>query len=610
MFNQNSLLGTLKRSLNVLEKKDRRFLALILLISSLFTLLDLFAIGLVGLLGALSVSGVQSQVPTGRALQVLEFMNLDQFSFQNQVCILGLVTVFALLIRTIVSATLMKRVFSRLAKKGSEISSDLFGQINELDLSQVKQIGMVNIVTGLNAGVNSMVLGVIGTSIAIGSELVLLLVMMFGLFIIDPASALLILLFLVAGALTINFFLTKKIRGLSTEEARLNIESDEDAREFVNSFREIRVYGKSEKFHSKYSDRRTELSNVIAELTLMPNLTKYYVESAVIILAIMFSAFQFVINDAKQAIASLGVLILVSTRVVPSLLRIQQSSLFIKRSAAVASKTLDLATAIAFNPNSKKFYESKKLPHEGSWSAMIELNKVSFRYSDSSVDQLTDISLKISEGEFVAIVGPSGAGKSTLVDLILGILTPSKGAVFISGMTPEQALKANKGKVAYVSQITSLINGSLLENITFEREIDVNGRLNLDRALKGASLENLIESLDRGLETTITDSENLMSVGQRQRVGIARALFVNPTLLIMDEPTSALDAQTERAISDSINTLRGKSTIVVIAHRLSTITNADRILYLDNGMILHEGTFESLRATVPNFDEQARLLGL
>ena len=610
MLSHNSLVGTLRRSLRLLEKRDRRFLFLVLLVSSLFTLLDLFAIGLVGLLGALSVSGVQSQAPTGRVMQLLEFVNLDQFSFQSQVCILGLITVLALLIRTIISATLMKRVFSRLAKKGSEISSELFGQISKLDLAEIKQIGVVNIITGLNAGVNSMVLGVIGTSIAIGSELILLLVMMFGLFIIDPASALLILLFLTAGVFLMNLALSKKIRALSKAEARLNIESDEDAREFVNSFREIRVYGKSEKFHSKYSLRREELSSVIAELTLMPNLTKYYVESAVIILAIMFSAFQFVINDAKHAIASLGVLILVSTRVVPSLLRIQQSSLFIKRSAAVASTTLDLAAGVGFNPNAKTFNSSHEVSHTVPWRAIVELNRVFFRYPNSSVDQLTDISLKIYEGEFVAIVGPSGAGKSTLVDIILGILTPSSGSVFINRMSPEQALEANAGKVAYVSQTTSIINGSLLENITFESGITAIERVNLDRALIGASLGNLVESLDGGLETMITDSENLMSVGQRQRVGIARALFVNPTLLIMDEPTSALDAQTERVISESISALRGISTIVVIAHRLSTITNADRILYIDKGMILHEGTFESLRATVPNFDEQARLLGL
>lgn len=610
MLSNNSLVGTLKRSLSLLGQKDRRFLVLVLLISSFFTLLDLLAIGLVGLLGALSVSGVQSQAPTGRVMQLLKLVNLDQFSFQNQVCILGLITVLALLIRTIVSATLMKRVFSRLAKKGSEISSELFSQIRKLDLAEIKQIGVVNIITGVNAGVNSMVLGIIGTSIAIGSELILLLVMMFGLFIIDPASAFLILLFLTAGVLVMNLFLSKKIRALSKAEAHLNIESDEDAREFVNSFREIRVYGKSEKFHSKYSLRREELSSVIAELTLMPNLTKYYVESAVIILAIVFSAFQFVINDAKNAIASLGVLILVSTRVVPSLLRIQQSTLFIKRSAAVASTTLDLAAGVGFNPNAKILNTNDEISSTVPWRANIELDRVYFRYPNSSVDQLTDITLKISEGEFVAIVGPSGAGKSTLVDLILGILTPSSGSVFINRMNPELALKANTGKVAYVSQTTSIINASLLENITFESRITAIERANLDRALIGASLGNLVESLDSGLETMITDSENLMSVGQRQRVGIARALFVNPTLLIMDEPTSALDAQTERVISESISALRGTSTIVVIAHRLSTITHADRILYIDKGMILHEGTFASLRATVPNFDEQARLLGL
>lgn len=610
MRKPNELQELMQDAFKILDRKDRRFLVWSLVFTCVFSILDLFAMGLVGLLGAISVTGVQSQQPTGKVQSALELFHIQNLNFQLQVGMLGAITIFALLLRTILSATLLRRVFKRLAQKGSEISSNLFVKVEKLDLGRIRQIGTVDIVQGVNAGVNSLVLGLVGMGISIAAESFLLSIVMLGLFIFDPVSALLILALLSAGITIMQFLLSKKTRVLSNLEAQLNIESDEDVREFVSGFREIRVYGASGHFAEKYSKRRVELSNIIAELTLLPNLTKYFVESAVILLVILFSAFQFLVHDAKHAIASLGVMLLISTRIVPSLLRIQQSSLMIKRSAAVARKTINLVGKLN---EIQRSYSKLKSPEDLNgvhWRPNVCLSNVSYGYPDSNKLQLKNINLLIKEGEFLAIVGPSGAGKSTLVDLILGILEPTNGSVLISGTTPAAAIEKFRNEFAYVSQSTSILNSTILENITFNSNIELRHKENFAKAIESARLEDFIDSLAEGLSTKITTNEDMMSVGQRQRVGIARALFVKPSLLVMDEPTSALDAQTEGAIAKSIDNLRGKCTIVVIAHRLSTIVHADRILYMDNGEITHQGTFESLRASVPNFDEQARLLGL
>ena len=210
----------------------------------------------------------------------------------------------------------------------------------------------------------------------------------------------------------------------------------------------------------------------------------------------------------------------------------------------------------------------------------------------------------------VAIVGPSGGGKSTLVDLMLGVLTPDSGAVKISNEDPLLAIAKWPGALSYVPQQVNLINGSILENIVygnFKTEVSV------DRvwdALHIAQLDDFIKRNSEGLDLQVGDRGAKLSGGQRQRVGLARALYSNPLLVVLDEATSALDGETEANFSDALNSIRGECTIVLIAHRLATVTNADKVVYLEDGRVRAEGTFTEIKNAIPNFSSQASLLGL
>jgi ABC-type multidrug transport system fused ATPase/permease subunit len=166
------------------------------------------------------------------------------------------------------------------------------------------------------------------------------------------------------------------------------------------------------------------------------------------------------------------------------------------------------------------------------------------------------------------------------------------------------------GAISYVPQDVYIIDGTVNENITIGMPVDTQTAFRIDTAIKMAQLEEVVNELPHGLDTQVGEGGTSLSGGQRQRIGIARALFTQPRLIVLDEATSALDAETEDRISNSVLSLRNTHTVVIIAHRLSTVRNADLVLYLDSGQILAQGTFDHVRNTIPEFDNQANLMGL
>ncbi len=194
--------------------------------------------------------------------------------------------------------------------------------------------------------------------------------------------------------------------------------------------------------------------------------------------------------------------------------------------------------------------------------------------------------------------------------MILGIYRPTGGIITIAGRTPAESIAEWPGAIGYVPQEVVLRSGSIAANIASGFEVsDVSDEL-INDAIAIAQLEELVASLPEGASTEVGERGGRLSGGQRQRVGIARAMFTKPQLLVLDEATSSLDGQTESEISDAIQGLKGKVTLILIAHRLSTVKKADRIVYLEAGRVIAQGTFDEVRNEVPNFNIQAQLMGL
>ena len=224
----------------------------------------------------------------------------------------------------------------------------------------------------------------------------------------------------------------------------------------------------------------------------------------------------------------------------------------------------------------------------------LELRGVGLRYPGEQKNALSDVNLNLRAGESVALVGPSGSGKSTLVNLLPRFLEAGEGTLLLDG-TPLQAwdVAALRRQFALVSQDVVLFNDTLAANVALSAQPD---SARVRDALQAANLLSFVDGLPQGVDTPIGHNGNQLSGGQRQRLAIARAIYKDAPVLILDEATSALDSESERLVQDALEKLMRGRTSLVIAHRLSTIERADRIVALEDGRIVEQGTHAELLA--------------
>lgn len=571
--------------------------------------LDLLGVIAVGLLGALSVTGLQSNNPGSRVISALKFLHIQSATFQQQALILGLSAVVLLVGRTILSIFFTRRILFFLSRRGAKISADLISRLLSQPLLVVQSRTTQETVYAVTIGVERIVLQVLATSLVWISDLALLVVMMVGLLVVDPVTA--VSTFLVF--MFVGFFLYKfmhvRAGDLGIENSTLSIKSNEKIVEVFASYRESVVRNRRDYYAREIGSLRYSLANTSAELGFLPYVGKYVIETTVVVGAVLIGAAQFILHDASHAIATLAIFLAAGTRIAPAVLRLQQGTITIKSGLGVASPTLDLIDTLGNAPMTENIDDKVDVIHEGFISEII-IDDVSLTYPSKFLPAIAKVTLTIPAGTSIAFVGPSGAGKTTMIDILLGVLNPDSGTVLVSGLPPLLAVAKWPGAVSYVPQDVVIATGTIRENIALGYPMEEATDELIVGALKVAHLDVFVASLPDGIDTQVGERGARISGGQRQRLGIARAMFTRPHLLVLDEATSALDGETEASISDAIHALRGSTTVVIIAHRLSTVRNADRVVYLSNGRVLATGTFEEVRNAVPDFDHQAKIMGL
>lgn len=236
----------------------------------------------------------------------------------------------------------------------------------------------------------------------------------------------------------------------------------------------------------------------------------------------------------------------------------------------------------------------------------IHLDQVTFAYPGKSQPVLRNFCMTIRANSVIGIVGPSGSGKSTAIDILLGLINPQHGQLLIDD-TPitEKNKRTWQNTIGFVPQSIFLTEGTISENVAFgipKKDIDLD---KVNKALTLAHLNELVLSLDKGIQTEVGERGVKLSGGQRQRIGIARALYNDADVLVFDEATSALDGITEKMIMDAIHDFSGQKTIILIAHRLKTVQKCDTIFMIDRGNVIGQGTFEELLINNENFKKMA-----
>jgi len=222
---------------------------------------------------------------------------------------------------------------------------------------------------------------------------------------------------------------------------------------------------------------------------------------------------------------------------------------------------------------------------KGAFESEFTLEHVHYAYPGADQEALREVSLVVKKGETIGIVGPSGAGKSTLLDIIIGLLSPTRGAVCVDGVDIRDDIRSWQSRIGYVPQSIYLTDNTLRGNVAFGVPPDSIDDERVAAALSAAQLEEFVTGLPQGYDTVVGERGVKLSGGQRQRIGIARALYHNPDILVLDEATSALDTATEVELMDAVGALKGLKTIVIVAHRIATIQGCDRIYCMEKGRV-------------------------
>ena len=587
---RNSGVG---RSASLLSQGDRRKVFFVIVIQISLGILDLLGVVAIGLLGTLSVAGLQSHVPSGRVSSALKLLGLAEASLQTQTIFLGVSAVSLLVGRTLLSIFFTRRILFFLSRRGAKISADLISKLLSQPLLIVQEKTSQETLFAVTRGVEMIIMQVLGTLVVLISDVSLLVVMTLGLLIIDPSTAIGTFLVFLLIAWFLHRIMNVKSGLLGAASSNLNIEGNEKILEVFNSYRESVVRNRRDYYSREIGKIRYKLADTMAEISFMPYISKYVIESAVVIGALAIAAIQIVLHDASHAVGTLSIFLAAGTRIAPAVLRAQQGSIQIKQGLGSAKPTLALIERLRGVAYTENVNDKVDVIHEG-FFPFVDLDNLTFAYPNQESAAISAIALRIPVGASVGFVGSSGAGKTTLIDILLGVLLPDSGKVSISGVTPQIAVSRWPGAVAYVPQDVVISNGTVRQNVALGYPLEVATDELVMSAIRIANLEDFVLNLPNGLDTEVGERGSKMSGGQRQRLGIARAMFTKPCLLVLDEATSSLDNVSEQVVQEAINNVAKKCTTIIVAHRLSTVRNADIIYVLESGRIIEGGTHEEL----------------
>ena len=385
--------------------------------------------------------------------------------------------------------------------------------------------------------------------------------------------------------------------------------------ETATSLRELNVFGKLNWMTDKIFSARASGIDASSTITIGQLRPKYFYEMALFAGIGVISVVSLLTENSASVLTFLALFLISASRMIPSLLRIQYYLGTFQKSQEQTRKIFDILEIASSVIEAKQELNSSWTEDSNleDFSPEISVKNVSFSYDGESKNvTINDVSFEISPGQMVAIVGPSGSGKSTLADLILGYQHPSSGEVQISGIPPKYSFQRWPGEVSYVPQKVTIYQGSLFSNITLgDAEAPSEAeRLLVEHLVYQVGLGDFLSGLNNGLNSILSELGSTISGGQVQRIGIARALYANPSIILFDESTSSLDSSSEEEIMQILLAYKGVKTMIFIAHRLSTIQNADRIFYLSEGRVIAEGTFLSLQDLVPEFKQQVMHLNI
>ena len=436
------------------------------------------------------------------------------------------------------------------------------------------------------------------------SECMIVLLLLGFLLVLNTLSSLYVFTFLGLAVAVIFMIVRKRLHSAGEIVSKSRTEANKQVLQGLGSFKTTRMLNKEDFFIRRFDQSIYNMTVARQYYELSQNLPRFFLETAIV--TVMLSLAMLVLasgQPTQELILTLSIFGMSGIRLLPSMNRILSALNSTKYSQGIIKELMkDLLKA-----EREKYRARKKNNCEDIKNfERLKLDQVFFGYTEQE-QTLKNISIEIIENNSVGIVGHSGSGKSTLIDVILGLISPSAGNISVNNKNIEEVRQSWQKIVGYIPQDIYLSDDSIKANIAFGVELECIDEAQLSLVIKTAQLEELVHTLENGVNTVIGERGVKLSGGQRQRIGIARALYHDPQVLVMDEATAALYNATERDFMRAIDNLKGRKTLIMIAHRISTVKNCDIIYVMQEGGFIEQGSYQSLLNSSEVFKNLAQL---
>ena len=480
----------------------------------------------------------------------------------------------------------LMKIFNQAQRR---ISQDILAEISISSNVSKETKTLQEISFAMTNAVDAAILITLGSTISLIVDSVLLILLLIPVIIYSPFVLIILLVVAIAVSLYFQRYISRSAKKLSAEETSSYLELMNFIADYFSVLKETRLAGKVANFLHEFDKIRGVNSSKVTGRNYIQLLPKYFLEGVIALLLVGFAIVSTLSNMKPNEVVTLSTfLIFIAIRIFPILLRVQAAVTNIESWHSISSLILETSYFAKHSKSKRKslinhltgksestvsFDEDKSQRNP-----LIKLSNLSFKYKSNSPLILDAVCIEIFKGDFIGIVGPSGSGKSTFIDLLCGFLVPTSGSIEICGKSIEDYVESNPGAIAVVPQDVEIFQGSVAENISLLPGISEEAQLK-----KISELLSLVGLNGIGNEKLIGPAIGRLSGGEKQRLGLARALFGNPTLLIFDEATSSLDQESQIRITEILNGLKGTITILAIAHRRETIAAADKVLEIVGG---------------------------
>ena len=562
--------------LDLFGRDERRGLLALLVLMLVATALETLGAGLV--LPALALLTNADASHSSRAARVLTAWSGD--ASRAQVILWGMLSLVAIYL---VKNLLLAALAWKQARFSHALHATLSQRLFKLYLTQPYTFHLERNTAHLISTISTEVLVFTGDGVApalmVVTEALILLGLGVLLIALKPVESLAVATFVGMGGWLFYHFTKAQLDQWGSDRQFHEERSAQHVHEGLGAAKEVIVFGRSSEFLAHFGRHvvlRSAASARYDTLKLIPRLALETL--AVLALGVLTVAMVMQGRPPAEVVPTLGLFAAVAFRVLPSANRIL-TGLQAMRFAVPATNILHRELSAVTEEQS---------PERGAlrpFGDRIQFDGVTFTYASAAGPTLVDVTCSIPRGSAVGVVGASGAGKSTFIDVLLGLLMPGGGRILVDGHDIRHSLRDWQDQIGYVPQFIYLTDDTLRRNVAFGREDDDIDEAAVLRAVHAAQLDDYVASLPAGLDTVVGERGVRISGGERQRVGIARALYHDPAVLVLDEATSALDTDTEAGVVRTVRALKGEKTVVVVSHRLTAIEGCDRVLRLEHGRL-------------------------